>query len=92
MFSGSTWLFELVGNCYTIFPISDILKFPVFSVRTALQILQVFQEIFYDLEEANNTSDIFSTTDTQTCDVLNLDFKGMASEIKMVIGQLMVST
>ncbi len=75
---------ELVGNCCTIFSISDILKFPVFSVRTALQILEVFQEIFDDMEEADNTSDIFSTPDIQTCDVLNFDFKDMASEIRIV--------
>ena len=75
---------ELVGNCCTIFTISDILKFPVLSVRTALQILEVFQEIFDDMEEADNTSDIFSTPDIQTCDVLNFDFKDMASEVRIV--------
>ena len=33
---------QLVQNCNTIFTISDILTFPVFSVRTAVQILDVF--------------------------------------------------
>ena len=48
---------ELVNNCSTIFTVSDILKFPVFSVRTALQILEVFQDIFDGIEEEeDNTS------------------------------------
>jgi hypothetical protein len=37
---------KLVNNCSTKFTISDILKFPLFSVRTALQILEAFQDIF----------------------------------------------
>ena len=36
------------------------------------------------MEEADNTSDIFSTQDIQTCDVLNFDFNHLANEIRMV--------
>ncbi|CAB3993192.1 Arf-GAP with SH3 domain, ANK repeat and PH domain-containing 1, partial [Paramuricea clavata] len=72
---------ELVNNCSTIFTVSDILKFPVFSVRTALQILEVFQNIIDDTEEEDNTSEIFSTPDIHVCEGLNFDFTDMGNEI-----------
>jgi superfamily II DNA helicase RecQ len=47
---------ELVDNCSTIFSVGDIMKLPIFSMRTALQILEIFQDIFDDMEEAEMIS------------------------------------
>lgn len=69
---------QLVNNCSTIFTISDILSFPVFSVRTALQIQEVFQDIFDDMEEVDNIPDLFSTPEPYTA--FDFDFSDMGEE------------
>ena len=50
---------QLVEGACTIFSIKDILCFPVFSVKVATQILEIFQDIFDDIEEMDDIADVF---------------------------------
>lgn len=42
---------DLVRVANTVFFIKNVLQFPVFSVKTAAQIPEIFKDIFDDIEE-----------------------------------------
>ena len=67
---------QLVNDCSTIFSVSDILKYPVFSVTTAEQILEIFQDIFGDIDEDNGLN-MLSTSDVYEWDGFKYDFSDM---------------
>ena len=50
---------ELTENCNHIFTISDVLQFPVFSVKTALIVLEIINDIFNDIDVLQGVSDFF---------------------------------
>ena len=50
---------EIVENCSKIFTVEDLMtSFPVFSTLHAVKILEVFQEIFNDIEQVFDTTNI----------------------------------
>lgn len=56
---------EVVNNCETIFTIEDVLtNFPVFSVRNAIRILEVIQELFLDIPSLEDTLTLFDLGST----------------------------
>lgn len=43
---------DIVDNCHTIFTVEDIItNYPVFSMKRALKILEIFDELFGDISE-----------------------------------------
>ena len=56
---------EVVNNCENIFTIEDVLtNFPVFSVRNAIRILEVIQELFLDIPSLEDTLTLFDLGST----------------------------
>ena len=56
----SSDLIKQVGEgASTIFSVKDVLCFPVFSVKIANQIMEIFQDIFDDIEEMEGEADEF---------------------------------
>ena len=50
---------DIVENCSVIFTVEDLMtSFPVFSTLHAVKILEVFQEIFNDIEQVFDTTSI----------------------------------
>ena len=56
-----------MNDCSIIFTVNDILKYLFFSVTTAEQILEIFQDIFGDIDEGNELN-MLSTTDVHVWD------------------------
>ena len=43
---------DIIDNCHTIFTVEDIItNYPVFSMKQALKILEIFDELFGDISE-----------------------------------------
>lgn len=66
---------QVVEGASTIFSVKDVLCFPVFSVKIANQIMEIFQDIFDDIEEMEDEADVFIGER-----VTNLDFHLSVSE------------
>ena len=71
---------QLVEGACTIFSIKDILCFPVFSVKVATQILEIFQDIFDDTEEMDNIADVFFRDKATDIDFLVTDNEDCTGE------------
>ena len=70
---------DISNNCAIIFSVKDITKnFPVFSLKDAIKILEVIQEIFFDIPNFEDTIAFFNNKEQfptlLPLDVNNLDF------------------
>lgn len=53
---------KLTENCHKLFTVNDILmNFPVFSVRHALKILEVIQDIFGDIDQLAGVTELLAS-------------------------------
>ena len=50
---------QVVEGASTIFSVKDVLCFPVFSVKIPNQIMEIVQDIFDDIVEIEDNSDVF---------------------------------
>ena len=66
---------QVVEGASTIFSVKDVLCFPVFSVKIPNQIMEIVQDIFDDIVEIEDNSDVFIWER-----VTNLDFHLSVSE------------
>ena len=71
---------QLVEGACTIFSIKDILCFPVFSVKVATQILEIFQDIFHDIEEMDDIANVFFRDRATDIDFLVTDDEDCTGE------------
>ena len=70
---------DITNNCATIFSVKDITEnFPVFSLKDAIKILEVIQEIFLDVPNFEKTIAFFNDKEQfptlLPLDVNNIDF------------------
>ncbi|XP_068731882.1 uncharacterized protein [Montipora capricornis] len=70
---------DISNNCAIIFSVKDITEnFPVFSLKDAIKILEVLQEIFFDIPNFEDTIAFFNNKEQfptlLPLDVNNLDF------------------
>lgn len=70
---------DISNNCATIFSVKDTIEnFPVFSLKDAIKILEVIQEIFLDVPNFEETSAFFNNKEQfpilLPLDVNNFDF------------------
>ena len=61
---------DIVDNCHTIFTVEDITNYPVFSMKRALKIVEIFDELFRDISELSSYTALETTDDVLDTSIL----------------------